>query len=162
MKYYSQIVWNSCGASTFSIWRASPAIAPQYVTLLQKNFSHPSFSYILFCNPTHWTELGSANKLGGLLIANHLDELLWWADQRNTTEQVVWLDHICLLSGFFCRYVHHKLSCNDAERAQCPLLSRAKLAHFDFSSSNLLLCAGSHTKHHWRRKMLSDSAIWEC
>ncbi len=33
-----------------------------YVTL-PKYFSHPSFSYVLFCNP-HETEIGIANKWG--------------------------------------------------------------------------------------------------
>jgi hypothetical protein len=36
----------------------------QYVTL-QKYFSHPSLvKYILFCNPTHKTETGAANRWG--------------------------------------------------------------------------------------------------
>jgi hypothetical protein len=31
---------------------------------MQKYFSHPSFSYLLICNPTHKTETWTANKWG--------------------------------------------------------------------------------------------------
>jgi hypothetical protein len=34
------------------------------------------FSYLLFCNPTHKSETGKAKNVGGLLIANHLDQSL--------------------------------------------------------------------------------------
>jgi hypothetical protein len=46
--------------------RASPAVLAWYATL-QTYFSHPSFSYLLFRNPTHKTESGTANNWG---IAN--------------------------------------------------------------------------------------------
>ncbi len=35
----------------------------QYVTL-RKYFSHPSFSYVPLCNPTHKTETGIVNRRG--------------------------------------------------------------------------------------------------
>ncbi len=40
------------------------------------NIFHIQFSYLLFCNPTHKTETGTANRWG-LLISNHLDQSLW-------------------------------------------------------------------------------------
>jgi len=53
---------------------------------LQNYFSHPSsviYSFFLQpCNPTHRTETGTANGGRGLLTANHLDQSLWWTNQK--------------------------------------------------------------------------------
>jgi hypothetical protein len=46
---------------SFHVFRASPAVLDQYVTL-QEYFSDPSFSYLLFSNPTHKTKPGTANR----------------------------------------------------------------------------------------------------
>jgi hypothetical protein len=41
-----------------------------------KIFFTSKFSHVLFCNPTHKTEGGAANRWGGRLIVNHMDESL--------------------------------------------------------------------------------------
>jgi hypothetical protein len=48
------------------------------------------FNYLRFCNPTHKTETMTANRWE-LLIANHLDQSLWMANQKNKDQQS---DHI--------------------------------------------------------------------
>ncbi len=41
-----------------------------------KLFFTSKFSYILFCNPIHEIETGTANRWGLLIVANHLDQSL--------------------------------------------------------------------------------------
>jgi hypothetical protein len=49
-----------------------------------KIFFISKFSYVLLCNPTNKTETGTANnRWGGLLIANHTDQSLRWANQKH-------------------------------------------------------------------------------
>jgi hypothetical protein len=51
---------------------------------LAKIFFTSEFSYLLFCNPTHKTETGTQQiSNGGLLIANHMVQSLWWANQEH-------------------------------------------------------------------------------
>jgi hypothetical protein len=52
----------------------------QYVTL-QKYFSHPGLVIYFFATPPIKLKLGRQIG-GGLLIANHLDQSLWWANQK--------------------------------------------------------------------------------
>jgi len=53
----------------------------EYVTLW-KYFSHPSLVMYYFATPPIKLKLG--RQIGGeLLIANHLDESLWWANQKH-------------------------------------------------------------------------------
>ncbi len=40
------------------------------MTLQKYIFSHSSFSYLLFCNPTHKTETGTANRWGDYPLGN--------------------------------------------------------------------------------------------
>jgi hypothetical protein len=47
-----------------------------------KIFFTSKCSYVLFCNPTNKTETGTANRWG-TTIANHMDQSLWWADQKH-------------------------------------------------------------------------------
>jgi hypothetical protein len=46
-----------------------------------KIFLTSKFNYLLFCNPTHKTETGTANRWE-LLITNHLDQSLWLLNQK--------------------------------------------------------------------------------
>jgi hypothetical protein len=50
-----------------------------------KNIFHiqVELSYVLFCNPTHKTKTRDIKKAGRLLIANHLDQSLWWANRNH-------------------------------------------------------------------------------
>jgi hypothetical protein len=69
----------------------------QYVTL-RKYFSHPSLVMYSFATSRIKLKLGQQFG-GGLLIANHLDQLLWWANQKHISEHQ--LDHIYYT--LFCR-----------------------------------------------------------
>jgi hypothetical protein len=62
------------------ILRASPAVLSMWPCNI-------FFSYLLFCNPTHTTETGIANGWGNTttVIANHLVQLLWSANQKHWT-----------------------------------------------------------------------------
>ncbi len=61
-----------------------------------KMFFTSKFTYLLFCNPNIKRKLRQ-QKNEGLLIANHLDQSLWWANQKRWSES----DHICYT--LFCR-----------------------------------------------------------
>jgi hypothetical protein len=100
---------------------------------MQKYFSHPSFSYLLICNPTHKTETWTANKWG-LLVANHLDQSLWWADQKHWSIVRSYLLHSLLQL--------HRVAVPFARHGKmCLMMSQknaleTKPACFEFSSSN--------------------------
>jgi hypothetical protein len=60
--------------------------------------SHPSLVIYFFSNPTQRTETGTAKRSEVLLIANHLDESLWWKKGRsevlliaNHLDESLWL-----------------------------------------------------------------------
>ncbi len=55
---------------------ASPAVLSMWPA---KIFFTSKFSYVLFCNSTNKTETGTANRWG----SNHLDQSLWWANQKH-------------------------------------------------------------------------------
>jgi hypothetical protein len=50
-----------------------------------KNIFHiqVELSYVLFCNPTYKTKTRDIKKARRLLIANHLDQSLWWANRNH-------------------------------------------------------------------------------
>ncbi len=100
---------------------------------LQKCFSHPSFSYLLFCNPAHKIERGTANRLQ-LLIANHLDQSLSLANQKQGATVRSHLLH-CFLAGEQLCYGFHQPSKLNKYAGEKPF-SWAKLAFVDISSSD--------------------------
>jgi len=63
----------------------------QYVTL-QKYFSHPSFVMFFFGTPPIKLKLERQIR-GGLLIANHMDQSVRWANQRHWTAVRSYLLH---------------------------------------------------------------------
>jgi hypothetical protein len=125
--------------------------AAQNVTL-PTCFSHPSLGIgsLLFGNPTHKTETGTANKQvrRGVLIANHLDQsLLWWANQKRRKHCAAAVRSYFIIG----------ISAGGTEQGPCtcyepPLQSvqfcrskkpyfAPKPACFDFSSFNFFYCA---------------------
>ncbi len=73
----------SCG------WSCSKCISSgaQYVTPRQY-FSHPSLVMYSFATPPIKPKLGQ--KIGGrLLIANHLNQSLWWANQKTLSSSKI-------------------------------------------------------------------------
>ncbi len=86
-------------------WRKSiPTGGAQYVTL-QKYFSHPSLVIYFFCNPTHKTETGTANKWE-LLIANHLGQSLWFVNQKQGAPVRSYLLHSSLSGSLPECFIH--------------------------------------------------------
>ncbi len=93
----------------------------QYVTL-QKIFLMSKFTYIVFSNSPHKSEIGIA-KGGRLLIAIHLDQSNYLANRQ----QVLGFDVSFTSLSIFSKNAGSKLFC------------WAKPACFDFSSCNFLL-----------------------
>jgi hypothetical protein len=59
--------------------RASPAVLSMWPC---EYFSHPSLVMYSFATPPIKLKLGQQSD-GGLLITNHLDQSLWWANQKH-------------------------------------------------------------------------------
>ncbi len=123
-----------------------------WAAVRSKYFSHPSFSYLLLCNPTHETETTTANGWGttnskppgpiimtsqlkilsSSQVRSHLDQSLWRANRKYWAAVRSYLLHSCL-------EVHTVLlllratACNYAEPKP---FSWAKPAYFHVSSSN--------------------------
>ncbi len=89
--------------------------------------------------------------MGGLLIANHLDQSLWWKPIRNTEQQS---DH-----------TYYTLFSAGAHRRCCALKQPPQTVHavmlsqnpFSLSQAGMfwlffiqLYCGGLHTEHRWR------------
>jgi hypothetical protein len=68
---------------------------------LQKNFSHPSLVIYFFASPTHKTETGIAN-MWELPIANHLDESLCLANQKQGPPVKIMFVTLSLAGGLIC------------------------------------------------------------
>jgi hypothetical protein len=84
---------------------------------------------------------------GGLLIANHLDESLWWANQKHWAAVRSYLLHSFL-------QVHSSAALFTKQRRRAQLWG----AKTTFLNQTVMLwiffidycCAGSHTEHRWR------------
>jgi hypothetical protein len=105
---------------------------------LQKYFSHPSFSYILFCNPTHKTRTGTANT--------------WGTTNSKPLGSIIMMDPSYLLHSFLQVHIiaaapftsHHKLG-NYAE-PKTIFLSQPCIFSLFFIQ---FYSAGSHTELLW-------------
>jgi len=103
----------------------------QYVTL-KTYFSRPNLVIYFLATPPIKLKLGQQTG-GGVLIANHLDQSLWWVNQKHWA---VVRSYLLLFSGgaqvLRLPFSHFKL-CNYTE----PIpLAWAKPLYFDFPSSN--------------------------
>ncbi len=111
---------------------------------LQKYFSHPSIVIYFFATPP--IKLKLRQQTGrGLLIANHLDESLWWANQKHWAAVGSYLLH-----SFFCRctvlqrfFTSHRKLCNYAQPKPIFLSQTGTFWLFFIQ----FYCAGSHTEH---------------
>ncbi len=96
-------VFISC-VSKLSFWSSKSIFrSDQYVTL-QKNFSHPSL--VIYFFPTLPIKLKLGLQIGGrLLIANHLDQSLWLANQKQGAAVRSYLLHSSLAGvRLYCAY----------------------------------------------------------
>ncbi len=62
-----------------------------------KLFLTSNFSYLILCNPTHKSEMRTANWWE-LLIVNHLDQSLWLGNQKQGATVISYLLHSSLAS----------------------------------------------------------------
>jgi hypothetical protein len=73
---------------------------------LQKYFSHPSLVIYFFATPPIKLKLGQQIG-GGLLIANHLDQSLEWADKKTlSSSQIIFIT--LFSAGGQCRCALHQ------------------------------------------------------
>jgi len=105
----------------------------QYVTL-QKYFSHPSLVIYCFATLQRKLKLGQPIGGGGLLIANHLDESLWWASKNHWT-----LVRSYLLHSFLQCTAHSPATANCAVILSQNHFPEPNRGNFDFSSSNYIV-----------------------
>jgi hypothetical protein len=99
-------------------WMNLPESTPKNIFLLHNNqyLEHPhrcslcepgkifltsKFSYLLFCDPTHKTEMRTAYRCE-LLIANHMDQSLWLGNQKQGAAVRSYLLHSSLAGAQLC------------------------------------------------------------
>jgi hypothetical protein len=73
------------GRASSSLWRSvtpEDDLRASLAALRRKYFSHPSLVMYSFATPPTKLKLGQQIG-GGLLITNHLDQSLWWANQKH-------------------------------------------------------------------------------
>jgi hypothetical protein len=112
---------------------------------LQKYFSHPSLVICFFANPL--MKLKLRLQIGGrLLIANHLDQSLRLAHQKWGAAIRSYFLHSLLARPQLCCtfYKPQKKMC---KYAWPKPFSEAKLACFDFSSTNFNVQGHRHIEH---------------
>jgi hypothetical protein len=96
------------------IYTWSISSGARYVTL-QKWFSHANL--VIYSFATQHIKLKLGQQIGErLLIANHLDESLWWANQRHWAAVK---SILCYCFGQVAFHSHHK-ACNYAEPNYFP------------------------------------------
>jgi len=98
---------------------------------LTKIFFTSKFSYLLFCNPTHKTETRFNVFRGGLLVANHLNLSVWWANKKHSKKQ--------------SDQIYYTLFCSLLPATDMSWTNPACLTFLH----PILLCR-SHTEHRWR------------
>jgi len=129
-------------------WRCSKSISTgaQYVTLDNK-IKCLSFAVFFFGNPTNKTVIGT-EYMWGLLIANHLDQSLWSANQKYWAAVKSNLLHAFVeVHNFVVPFTSHgKLYEFGAKKP----ISWAKPAHFDFFALNFTV---------WSHML---STTWRC
>jgi hypothetical protein len=142
-------------------WEPQPkraTIKQKFAVTLEISFSHPSLVIYLFATPPIKFKLGQQIR-GGLLTANHLEQLLWratqkhWAAVRSHLLHSLWQVHV----------------------VAAPFTSHPELSNFaelkPFSWTKLffiqLYCARSHVEHPSRCSKLKEKAknqilFWAC
>jgi hypothetical protein len=133
----------------------------KFAVTLQISFSRPSLVIYFFSTPPIKLKLGQ-QICGGLLRANHLEQLLWWATQTHWAAIRSHLLHFLRqVHGVATPFTsHHNLS-NFAEVK--PFFWSS---HFNFSSSNCIV--QDHTMSTLRdalsssKKAKNQILFWAC
>jgi hypothetical protein len=111
------------------------------------------FSCFFFGNPPNKTISGTAD-MWELLIANHLDQSLWWTNQKYWAAVKSNLLHSFL-------EVHNSVApfTSHGTLARIWSIFWAKPAHFDFFAINKFYLLESHTEQ-WRCSSTQCSSFW--
>jgi hypothetical protein len=112
----------------------------QYVTMQKYIFHIQVLVTYLFSNPTHKTEIGTAERIGGrLLIANHFDQ-----SEILSSSQIIFIT--LFSAGAQCCYC----AVNQPQQKLCILLSQNQFPELNPQHVLTFLHPGSHTEHRWR------------
>ncbi len=124
---------------------ASPCA--QYVTM-QKYFLHSSFSYLLFfCNPTQKTETEGLQISRRRLIANHLDQSLWFDHVLlHFSLACAEISYSCLAGVQLSWAFYQPLQSNFYAKVQSQTIFPSQTGMFWFFFTQLER-GGSHTDH---------------
>ncbi len=115
------------------VWLGESISSGAQYAASQKYFSHPSLVVYFLCNPVYQTEL-EQHIAWGLLIANHMDQSIWWANQKHSAAARSYLLHSFL---HVHSVVEHFTSyCTAFSRTEPKPFCWAKPAYFDFCSPN--------------------------
>jgi hypothetical protein len=107
---------------------------------LQIHFSHPSLVIPIKLTP--------GQHIGrGLRIANHLDESLWWPNQKHSAAIRSYLSHSFLQVYSAAAPFHQPRQCVQLCEAKTIFLSQTGKSWIFFIQ---FYCARSHTGHRWR------------
>jgi hypothetical protein len=124
----------------------------RYVTR-RKYFSQPRSVMYSFATPA--IKLKLVHQIGGeLLIANHMDQSLWWANQKQGPALKSYLLH-----SFFCRCTAllRLVPATQLCWAKTIFLSQTGIG-WDFF---IHYCAGSHSEYRWRcSKVTTCQIVW--
>ncbi len=118
----------------------------------KKNFTS-KFSYLLLSNPTHKIKMGTAS--GRQLIANHLHQSIWLANQKQGAAVRSYYILLWLVLGFAVPFTSLSKLCKSVGPKP---LCWAKLECFDFSSPNFNL--QGHTNHWCQSMHKFECQLW--
>jgi hypothetical protein len=124
---------------------------------LRKYFSHPSLVMHYFATPSIKLKLG--HQIGGALqIANHLDQSLWWANEKHWAAVRSYLLYSFLqVHSSAAHFTGHGIVHNYAEPKPYFPEPNWHILYFFIQ----FYCAGSHTDHLWRCSNLGPGALWK-
>jgi hypothetical protein len=98
-----------------------------------------------------WKQIGR-----GLLIANHLDQLLWWANQKHRPPvRSYLLDCFLLVHSLAASFTSHRKLCNYAEPKPFSTIFLSETSTFWLFFIQFYRL-GSHPKHRWRCSNIND------
>ncbi len=118
--------------ASFGIWRSPFRI----IVTLQKYFSHPSWNCLLFSDPTLKTEMGTAIRWERL-IANHLDQSLWLANQKHGAPVRSYLLRSSQAGACLCCTFYQPYQTEPICRRKIIFLSQAAICWLFSSNFNL-------------------------
>ncbi len=99
-----------------------------------KIFFTSMFSYLLFCNPTHKTEIGTANRCRTTNSKSPGPIIMMGQSETLISSQIIFITLFSHVKSLAAHLTSHSQLCNSLDP---KLFSWAKPANLDFSSSNV-------------------------